>query len=396
MTLIELMTLVLVVAVVMAIAVAFMQSNRTTCTRTAHCANNMRNIGLALVNYQTSHKCFPAAGTFYEDPADHRGDPLRSNIYRAITEPGTRPEAADTWLRSWVVEILPYLDAQDMYNAWDSRESYLSPVPSAPSVLPNVNIAATSIGILRCPDDPTSVPGQGNLSYVVNGGFARWHAIPIGWSGSNVDGKAGNGHVLQWGPAGATWQDSQALGQKLGVMFLGTHTGDRPWDIRTTAADVADGLAQTLLVGENTLVGYSPGTAYSGGRETNWACPLPNFTMFLGSDDVCRSDHSTTDCLGGQLRPGPGGETGNGWGRANQVGTFEDINFGQRLTVKGSFPFANSAYPGRANFVFCDGSVRALSPTIDGTVYARLITPAGTLLPSHLRQAQVSPDEIDP
>ena len=163
--------------------------------------------------------------------------------------------------------------------------------------------------------------------------------------------------MLQWTPPEGTWKDNQAIGKQLGVMFLGTHTGDQPWDIATRPAEIFDGMANTLLVGENTLAGYSKGTRYSGGRETNWACPLPNFTMFLGSDDVCHTGRSTTDCLEGQLAPGPSGATGKGWARANQAGTFENINFGQRLTVEGSFPFANSAHPGGANFVFCDGAV---------------------------------------
>jgi len=182
----------------------------------------------------------------------------------------------------------------------------------------------------------------------------------------------------------------------MGVMFLGTHTGDQPWDIATAPADIADGAANTLLVGENTLAGYSKGTSYSGGLETNWACPLPNFVMFLASDDVCRTRRSTTDCRGGQLRPGPKGADGEGWTRANQAGTFENINYGQRLTVEGSFPFASSGHPGGSNFVLCDGAVRFVSSTIDGAIYARLITPAGTLLPPQFRQSQVNANQIEP
>ncbi len=157
-------------------------------------------------------------------------------------------------------------------------------------------------------------------------------------------------------------------------------------------ADITDGMSNTLLVAENTLAGYSKGTRYSGGLETNWACPLPNFAMFLGSDDVCRTSRSAGDCLGGQLAPGPKGATGKGWMLANQKGTFEDINFGQRLRVEGSFPFANSAHPDGSNFVFCDGAVRFISSTIAGSVYAELITPAGMRLPSAFRQAPIDID----
>ena len=94
----------------------------------------------------------------------------------------------------------------------------------------------------------------------------------------------------------------------------------------------------------------------------------------------------------GASSPGPKGATGKGWARANQAGTFENINFGQSLTVEGSFPFANSAHPGGANFVFCDGAVRFISSTIDGSVYAELITPAGNSPAAGFRQA---PTDVD-
>jgi prepilin-type processing-associated H-X9-DG protein len=178
-------------------------------------------------------------------------------------------------------------------------------------------------------------------------------------------------------------------------MFLGTDTGDQPWDIATTPADLVDGASMTLLVAENTLAGHSRGNAFSGGIATNWACPLPNFAMFLGSDNVCDSGRLTNDCLAGQLKPRSPGQDGPGWALAHHAGTFENINYGQKLRVKGSFPFATSAHQGGANFVFCGGSLRFISSTIDGDVYARLITPAGTSLPATIRQGLATPADLD-
>jgi prepilin-type processing-associated H-X9-DG protein len=173
------------------------------------------------------------------------------------------------------------------------------------------------------------------------------------------------------------------------MMFLGTHTGDQPWDIVTRADEIVDGASTTLLIGENTLAGYSKGNRYSGGNATNWACPLPNFCMFIGSDDICRTANSPTSCLGGQLRPvrtPTGIEPGAGWTRANHPKSYERINYGQNLTVNGSFPFVTSGHPGGANFVFCDGSTRFIRESIDGRVYANLITPSGLDLPGPIRQ----------
>ena len=43
---------------------------------------------------------------------------------------------------------------------------------------------------------------------------------------------------------------------------------------------------------------------------------------------------------------------------ANQPGTYENINYGRNLSMKGSFPFSNSGHPGICNMLFCDGAVR--------------------------------------
>ena len=157
-------------------------------------------------------------------------------------------------------------------------------------------------------------------------------------------------------------------------------------------------LQTRCFIAENTLAGSSTGTPYSAGHETNFACPLPNFAMFLASDDVCRTAHSDTDCLAGQLRPGYGPSSasdGKGWSRANQSGTFEDINFGQRLTVEGYVPVRQLAASGRESQhgLRGDGSVRYITATIDGTVYAKILTPAGGRLPPVCRQLPVQPRE---
>jgi hypothetical protein len=41
---------------------------------------------------------------------------------------------------------------------------------------------------------------------------------------------------------------------------------------------------------------------------------------------------------------------------------------------------------------FCDGAVRFIPASIDGTVYAKLITPAGRRLPIYARQFPLQQD----
>lgn len=332
-TLSELMVVIFVIGVMCAIFVRGVGFSEGDSCRSS-CQNRMRQIGLGLLGHLNAKGAFPNAGTFFDDPDGHGGDPTKSSLHQAIQTPGTSQERPRAWLRSWVVDMLPYIDSQELYNAWNMQQNYLSST-GMPS---NLQIAETSIGILRCPEDETAVMNQGNLSYVVNGGFARWYPVPISWDGSRMAGSSRNGEILRWAEPGSDWKRSLAVGKMLGVMFLGTHTGDQPWDIKTSPADITDGAGNTLMVGENTLAGYSRGTLISGGIPTNWACPLPNFCMFLGSDEVCRSDRSVTDCLAGQLAPMPGGGDGEGWEAANQGWTFENINHAGAATAERRFP----------------------------------------------------------
>ncbi len=124
------------------------------------------------------------------------------------------------------MQILPYIDNQELYNAWQLTLPYNSPTVASPSQPSNFQIASTAIGILRCPDDNTTLPNQGNLSYAVNGGFVRFPANPISWTA--VDGRQGvstDGSAIDLVQHGdgllrSTWPARQGVGQKLGVMFM--------------------------------------------------------------------------------------------------------------------------------------------------------------------------------
>ena len=76
----------------------------------------------------------------------------------------------------------------------------------------NYTIGSTALQILRCPDDLNAQDGQGNLSYVVNGGFSRFPAVPIAWQGAVVNGQNANFN-LQW----LSSSDSPATTQSIGV-----------------------------------------------------------------------------------------------------------------------------------------------------------------------------------
>jgi prepilin-type N-terminal cleavage/methylation domain-containing protein/prepilin-type processing-associated H-X9-DG protein len=420
-TLIELLVVISIIGVLVGLLLPAVQSAREA-GRRAQCQSNMHNLTLAVQGYINSKNVYPPAGVFCEDATTLQSlasgaiDPTQSVILTYMPGAGT-PRGNPMY--SWVIPLLPYLENQELYNQWtmfytptgggSAAANYFDGFTGTPTYLnpgqaSNWGIGKSAIKVLQCPDDNTVQTNQGNLSYVVNGGFALWHAAPFGWVGSQIDGAATHTPTpLTWAPPvpaafPANYAATIGVTQKLGVMFLestfppGVSTRI-PWNVHTTTA-IADGASNTLLLSENTLTGVGTPTPYSNGLETNWAAPMPTFSTFIGPSNVCGVPN-TTDCTAGQLAPlpPPNSDTdGPGWAFANKVGTFTNINFGQNLTIEGSFPFTNSSHPSGSNMGFCDGSVRFITNTIDGTVYSKLITPAGSRLPIYAKQLPVSQD----
>jgi prepilin-type processing-associated H-X9-DG protein len=385
----------------------------------------MHNIALAVQNFINTKNYYPNAGTWFENntlTGAQLANPANSAIYKALhapsslnltaaTPPVLGPNVSSTGapLYSWVVDILPYIDQQALYNSWNKNLTYFDNVNAPANGGPtNYTIANNAIAILRCPDDITAQPNQGNLSYVVNGGFSLWHTVPLAWTPFVSDGNpavtSGGTYnqsvILNWnaaGPAGAgaaskittTWPIWQGTAQKMGVMFQGTYNGNMPWDVKTNTASVYDGAAATLLLGENTLAGFAREgfTAETGSLPTSWASPWPQYTVFIASDDVCSFSGTPGDCYSSfpaTSPPPPDQNSAWEWANSRSIpgGSFKFINYGQHnLTIEGTSPFANSGHPGGCNFAFCDGHVAFLQDTIDGSVYAKLITPSGTRLP---------------
>lgn len=408
----EWMVVIAVVAVMMMIAVAAIENTRET-----HCGHScqwhLRNVSLAVMGYVNTQHAFPPSGVFAEDEITLQNlkqgntDPSLSVVPTYF--PGATGEPRGVPMYSWVVPILPYLDNQELFNQWTMEADgeavpYLDRSSHIVGQASNGKISETAMGDLRCPYDATIQLNRGNLSYVVNGGFALWHAYPVGWVGGRTDGTpAPTSGLLTWAPSQLGWTGTMDVTQKLGVMFIETRFPEGmapnvtiPWNVHSTQAGILDGASNTLLVSENTLTGVSSNpTPYSRGLATNWAIPLPNFTSFFGPSNVCGggSFPQSLDCTSGGLRSN-GLIDGPGWAFANKAGTFTNINFGQKLTVEGSFPFSNSPHPGGCNMGFCDGSVRFIRSTIDGTVYSKLITRAGGALPAECKQRGVDPSEF--
>jgi hypothetical protein len=393
--------------------------------RRTQCMNNVKQIGLGVQGYLNAKNAFPNAITYGENPqvlATQPPNPANSVIYQSTFNgntiltpiyfapngtPTTGNPAYDVGpLYSWVVDILPYIEQQQLYNDFNRNRTYLdgaqgSPWPRTgddPTKPNNFLIASTDIPNFDCPNDDTTLRNNGNLSYAINLGFTRWHAVPVGWVGNPTGGASTTpSYFLNWGPAGVP--------RKTAVTYLGTKQGNAPWDARNSSSSIQDGMSTTVLIAENVLGGASTGTQYSGGLPTNWATPHPNFVGFVASDNVCDNGNSG-QCLVQQV-PGSidlypiinqGSTTqqtdGPGWARANQPGTHENINAGKTITDEGGFPMAYSKHPGLIVVGMCDGSTRTISEDINGIVWAKLISASGQQMVSAFRHLPLNGDDI--
>jgi len=377
--------------------------------RRAQCQNNMRQLGLAILNFSSSRNAFPNSGVFLENGSTGTA----SNAYLSLSAPGATNQPS--WLYSWVVDILPFLDQPDLANAWDRSKPYYWTSTSITGQAPNGKLSQTGLGVLRCPDDSTFQQGQGNLSYAANGGVVLFPRYATSYTAPSSSAGDVAGNIVMLTSDGST-PLKETVCQRMGVMFPAASDGSYNW--ATTLSSITDGASNTLLLSENTLAGYDSGgsSVFSSGllpnTTTNWACPLPNFCMFVGSPHVCDTTLNTGSktCSAANLNevynltlPSP---PVSGWIQSNRnvAGNTDYISYGQALSNEGAFPFSNSGHPGGCNMVFCDGATRFISSTIDGKVYSRILTPAGGKLPTTLttggsaatgmRQLPVSQDDF--
>lgn len=358
-TLIELLVVISIIAVLMSLILPAVQSARAAARRT-QCLNRVRNLTLGLTSYtsRSAETQLPAYGTW----GDYRHD--SDDLWRNTSSPAQ--------LRSWVVDILAYIDRSDLADRWQVDRKHDS--TSKLNGVSNLDlIKEYNMEVLTCPDDQTAAGIPGALSYVVNAGYASirfkssatvGHAALAGsWGAARQQ-----SHLellIDWDGDGKTAgkhddPEDITLNHRTGLMWPQTlnrkGVAGKPTALKNashTMGSIYDGTGNTMMLTENINAGGSQ----------HWGDPDPRYTTF-----VYPVDHT-----GGGLTPAE---------------FFRDVPLdpnvpdgiinGARTGPEGERPFPNSMHTGGINVGFCDGSARFLSEDIDLNVYAQLISPAGT------------------
>lgn len=98
-TLVELLVVIAIIAILMGLLMPAVQKTRESASR-IQCANNLRQIGLAMHHYELNFNGLP-------------------------------PSRLDNGGATWAVLILPYLEQGNLYNLWNINQSYYNQVPLA-------------------------------------------------------------------------------------------------------------------------------------------------------------------------------------------------------------------------------------------------------------------------
>lgn len=157
-TLIELLVVIAIIAVLIALLLPAVQAAREAARR-AQCVNNLKQLGLAVHNYISTTNAFPM-GCMY--PEGSNGTGLN----------GSRGNGGNGWSISWCIGILPNIEQQALFNAWNFSFSYCDP-PNGATATINTTVGFTQVGALLCPSDNVKVRAAapwGMTSYVGNWG----------------------------------------------------------------------------------------------------------------------------------------------------------------------------------------------------------------------------------
>lgn len=334
-TLIELLVVIAIIAVLIALLLPAVQAAREAARR-AQCVNNMKQLGLAIMNYESQNGCIPMGGITYKE------SPVNCSIANRMV--------------SMMDLMLPQMEQSPVYNSIN----FLLPVYGTAENGVNGGAANwtgcyTKINSYICPSDGIQ---QGIL--LSAGALA-------GYSQSSYGGSYGTFDIFHWYcgcPPSPPYGGSCPTGNDVEIYSDGAFMKD--YVVRLQ--QITDGTSNTIFMGEASRYNNDYDSVMQFGSVVGWWGS--SWPSTLGASSRPTVLFSTVSKINAPFAPGdqsayPG-----------QIAATGDVNSWLFVSSPnyqnlGQFGF-RSFHPGGANFLFGDGSCRFLKQSIDmgSTVYA--------------------------
>lgn len=232
-TLIELLVVIAVMGVLIALLLPAVQAAREAARR-AQCTNNLKQIGVAMHNYETAFACFPPGYMVQRGGGGVHGVP----------DPLTR-DAGPGW--AYGTSLLGFMEQAPLYQAlnvdlpcWFAANTTGVTTSLSTFLCPSVSVPARQFDVL---DQPGNVLARFSRShYVLNAGNDEPWVYQVEDQGMVADGPFYRNSLLRV---------SQITDGLSGTIFMGEHTP---------------------LLSDKTWVGVVPGAV---------VCPTPRFAFSL-------------------------------------------------------------------------------------------------------------------
>lgn len=157
-TLVELLVVIAIIGILVALLLPAVQSARESARR-SQCTNNMKQCGLAVLNYESIHKALPMGlQSEWPDPADTRNVPYHTAQSRILSQ----------------IEQAAFADLYDFNLRIHDT--------------PNRDIIRTSIPTFSCPSDPNTAEGSRNTPNYAHSNFVVCVGSTYMWANPNSNG----------------------------------------------------------------------------------------------------------------------------------------------------------------------------------------------------------------
>lgn len=243
-TLIELLVVIGIIAVLIGLLLPAVQKVRETATRT-QCQNKLKQMGLALHNYENVNQHFPP-GFIWEQPPpappppgppQHRSRPfdrLPPDFYLEGSDPG--------W--GWAAFLLPYLEQDAIFRQIDFTKPTTTPS--------SFGAMTTLVGAYTCPSDHEA---------------GKFLVLTV--TRDLVQPAATNSYAACYGAEGLL---AQAPQKGNGVLYQNS---------KTRFTDISDGTSTTLAIGERPALFVK--VPWAGAITNGWVFTTPNAPVYSSS-----------------------------------------------------------------------------------------------------------------